>query len=95
MTSLFTWQGLVTYSDAVLATAIITQFVKDLKPISRIPSRLVSYFAALIVLTAATVVTSGFDYKELILNLLNSVLVALASNGAFDAVKESQLKRAR
>ncbi|MBO4383810.1 MAG: hypothetical protein J5854_00110 [Clostridia bacterium] len=95
MTSLFTWQGLVTYSDAVLATAIITQFVKDIKPISRIPARLLSYLAALTVLTAATAVTLGFDLKALILNVINSVLVALAANGAFDAVNEAGIKRAK
>lgn len=93
MTNFFTWQGLVTYSDAVLATAIITQFLKDLKIINRLPTRLVSYFAALAVMTAATLVTAGFDYRKLILNVLNSVIVALASNGAFDAVNEAQLKR--
>ncbi|MCR5610403.1 MAG: hypothetical protein K6F68_01015 [Clostridiales bacterium] len=95
MTSFFTWQGLVTYSDAVLATAVITQFLKDLKLKNRLPARLVSYLAALTVLTAATFVTSGFDYRKLILNVLNAVIVALAANGAFDAVNEAQLKKLR
>lgn len=82
----FTWQGLVTSAEATLAAAAITQLLKDIGIFKRIPTRLISYLAALTVLAASTLATAGFDIKKLALTLLNAVVVALASNGAYDAV---------
>ena len=89
MTEFFTWQGLVTYSAAALATAMITQLIKEFGIIDRIPTRLVSYLAALLILAVSTVATEGFDWPKLALTVLNAMVVALASNGAYDAVNQS------
>lgn len=88
MTEFFTWQGLVTCSEAALATAMITQLIKDVGFVKKIPTRLVSFLAALLILAVSTVATRGFDWKELALTVLNAMIVALASNGAFEALAQ-------
>ena len=86
MTGYFTWQTLLTYSGATLATTLITQFLKGLKPFSLLPTRALSYFIALTIMVSATLATVGVYWNDLLIAVINAVVVALASNGAFDAV---------
>ena len=86
MNGFFTWQTLVTYSGAALATTLITQFFKEMGPIKRIPTRLLSFVTALAVIIASTIASKGVIWDELLMAPINAVVVALASNGAFDAV---------
>jgi hypothetical protein len=86
MDGFFTWQTLMTYSGATLATALITQFIKETGLLKRLPMRLVSYFAALLIMLASTLALRGAAWEELAMAVINAVVVALASNGAFDAV---------
>ncbi len=89
MNSFFTWQTLMTYSGAVLATTLVTQFLKGLPYIVKIPTRIVSYFIALATMICATVFTDGFTWSGFAMSFINAVVVALASNGAFDAVNKN------
>ena len=91
MEGFFTWQTLVTYSGAALAATLITQFFKELGPIKRMPTRLFSYIVALLLIIASTLAVKGFLWLELLMAPVNAVVVALASNGAFDAVAKKQL----
>ena len=92
MEGFFTWQTLITYSGAALATTLITQLLKDIGPIKRLPARALSYFAALAVMISATVAVNGCDISELAIAPINAAVVSLASNGAFDAVSSSKAK---
>ena len=82
----FTWQGLVTYTEATLATAMITQLIKETGFLKRLPTRLLSYIVAAALLIVSTIANEGFDWKQLALTFVNAIVVALASNGAFDAI---------
>lgn len=75
-----------TYAGAVLATTLITQLLKGVSFIDKLPTRIFSYIVALIVLLAAMFVTGNADAPNAALCLINAVVVSLASNGAFDAV---------
>lgn len=86
MDGFFTWQGLLTCSDATLATAMITQLLKETGFLKRFPTRALSLIVALTILFAATFMEAGPDASKLLLAVINSFVVALASNGAFDAV---------
>lgn len=92
MNGFFTWQTLVTYSGAALATTLITQFFKEMGPIKRIPTRLLSFITALAVIIASTIASKGLLWDELLMAPINAVVVALASNGAFDAVTSAKPK---
>lgn len=92
MEGYFTWQTLITYSGATLATTLLTQFVKDVKPFKLLPTRILSYFIALAIITASALAVHGADWRELAMAVINAAVVALASNGAFEAVRGKDKK---
>ena len=92
MNEFFTWTTLATYAGATLATSLITQLIKGLGFIDKIPTRITSYVIALVVLLAATFFTGGLTLESGVLCVVNAVVVSLASNGAFDAVTAKKSK---
>lgn len=84
-TDFFTWQFLATFAGATAATALITQFVKGMFP-ATIPTRLVTYVVALVVIILATFFTGQLTVSSGILSILNAVLITLAANGGYDAI---------
>lgn len=92
MQEFFTWSMLATYAGATLATNIITQLFKGTGFIAKIPTRLFSYAVALIVLLAATLFSGSLDWSSGALCAVNAAVVSLASNGAYDAVKQKSSK---
>ena len=86
MNAFFTWTTLATYAGATLATSLITQLIKGLGFIDKIPTRITSYAIALVVLIAATFFTGGLTLEAGALCVINAVVVSLAANGAYDAV---------
>ena len=86
MNEFFTWTMLATYAGATLATTLITQLIKGIGFIDRIPTRLVAYAIALIVLVVATVFTGEVTVSSIALCVVNAVVVSLAANGGYDAV---------
>lgn len=87
MNGFFTWEMLLTYSGATLATTLITQLFKDMRPFSYVPKRLLSYIFALLIIVASGLASNGFRIADIAMAFVNAAVVALAANGAFDAVK--------
>ncbi len=87
MNEFFTWTMLSTYAGATLATSIITQFIKGVGFIDKIPTRFVSYAIALVLLIVANAIQGTQTLSAYVLCVINAVIVSLASNGAFDALK--------
>ena len=87
MSEFFTWPMLGTYAGAVLATTLITQLLKGIPLFDKLPTRLFSYFVAILVLLLAAAFTCGLNWERAGLALINGAVVALAANGAFDAIK--------
>ena len=86
MNSFFDGSMLLTYSGATLATTLITQFLKSVRWLDRIPTRAVSYIIALAIMVFAEFARGGVTWQEILLTAVNAVVVALAANGAFDSV---------
>ena len=86
MNEFFTWAILATYAGATLATTLVTQLLKGIGFIDRIPTRIFSYVIALIILLVATFFTGALTWDTAALCVVNAVVVSLAANGAFDAV---------
>ena len=82
----FTWAVLLTYAGATLATSLITQLIKGLGFIDKIPTRITSYAIALVVLLAATFFTGGLTLEAGARCVINALVSSLASNGASEAV---------
>lgn len=86
MNEYFTWELLGSYTGAILAVALITQFIKNLGFIKKIPTRVTSYVVALIIMILALIFTGNFTWGGAVLTIINAVVVSLASNGTRDAL---------
>ncbi len=85
MDGFFTWTMLATYAGATAATGVLTQWLKGV--FATIPTQIVSYVIALVVLLAATFFTGALNWESGALVVINAVVVSLASNGGYDAVR--------
>lgn len=92
MNDFFTWNLLGTYSGAILAVTIVTQFVKGIAFIDRIPTRFVCWIVAVIVLILAQLFTASLSWSSAVMTLLNAVVVSLASNGTYDLCADVRLR---
>lgn len=81
-----TWEVLATFAGAVTMTALLTQALKDIKPLANIPTRFVSYVIALITLLVATYFTVGLTVSSAVLLLFNAFIVATSASGVFDGI---------
>lgn len=89
MDNFFDWGMLGTFAGAAAATGIVTQAVKGI--FQKIPTQIVSYVIAVVILGLATAATGGAsDWTGWALVPLNAVVVSLSANGGFDAVKRAQ-----
>ena len=81
----FTWEQLATIAGATLATLLIVQLLKlPIDKIWKIPTRIVVYVIALIILMLATWFTVGLTVQTGLLTAVNAVIVALAAMGAYE-----------
>lgn len=88
MQEFFTWAMLASYVGAVAATTLLTQLFKGTGVLKKLPTQVFSYFVALVVLLLAVWFTDGLSLSNGILSMVNAAVVSLASNGAFEAVRQ-------
>lgn len=88
MQEFFTWEMLATYTGAILAVSLITQFIKGIGFIDRIPTRITAYVVALVVMLAALFFAGEVTPANVGLTIINAVIVSLAANGTHDALSE-------
>lgn len=89
MDNFFDWGMLGTFAGAAAATGIVTQAVKGI--FQKIPTQIVSYVIAVVILGLATAATGGAsDWTGWALVPLNAVVVSLSANGGFEAIKRVQ-----
>lgn len=87
MDGFFSWSMLATYAGATFATGIVTQWLKHF--FAHVPTQLLSYVVALLLLLAATFFTHALTLESGALCLVNGVVVSLASNGGYDAIRRA------
>ena len=81
----FTWAYLATIAGATVATVLIVQLLKlPMDRVWKIPTRIIVFLIAAIVLLLATYFTQGLTWDNALLTLLNAVIVALAAMGAYE-----------
>ena len=71
----------------MVAVTLITQLVKEW--LKAVPTRIVSYVIALAVLLLAAAFNGSLTLADGVLCLFNAVIVSLAANGGFDALKNA------
>lgn len=81
----FTWEYLATIAGATLATILIVQLLKlPLDRVWKIPTRIIVFLIAAIVLLLATYFTVGLTAQNALLTIINAVIVALAAMGGYE-----------
>lgn len=81
----FTWTYLASIAGATAATLLIVQFLKvPLDKVWKIPTRVVVYIIALIIMLVATALTSGLTANNALLAIVNAFVVALAAYGSYE-----------
>ncbi len=91
MNEFFSWQSLSSFGTAVTATAVITQFLKEIGFLSVIPKRVLSLFVAIIICELSFLFTTPFSISEVVLQLFNGILVSLSANGSYDFITENKM----
>lgn len=85
MDTYLTWAEIGTISGCTVATALITQYVKSM--FDKMPTQLLSYIVALILIIGSSVFAGEITWESVCIAPINAIIVSLASNGSFDAVK--------
>ena len=81
----FTWEYLATIAGASLATLLIVQLLKlPIDKVWKIPTRIIAYVIALILMTLATHFNGGIGWSSFGLAAVNAVIVALTAMGAYE-----------
>ncbi len=90
MQEFFTWTMLATYAGGVAATAMLTQLLKELPFIKNLPTRVVSYIIAFVVLLVAEAFLTEITIERAVLCLINAAVIGFASNGAYDVTEKKK-----
>lgn len=85
--SFLTWDYLATFAGALAAVALITQLIKDIGALQKVPTQLVSWVLAYGVIILAKLFTGALDAQSAVLAVFNAAMVSLAANGGYDALK--------
>ena len=81
----YTWEYLATIAGATAFTLLVAQFLKfPLDKVWKIPTRILVYVIALIVMLVATAFTGGLTLSAAGLAVANAFVVAFAAYGAFE-----------
>ena len=84
-TSPMTWEQLATIAGAATATLLIVQLLKlPLDKVWKIPTRIIVFIIASIVMLLATYFTQGLSWNTALLTILNAVIAALTAMGAYE-----------
>jgi hypothetical protein len=79
------WDMLANYGMFVGMVFMVVQVIKELPKIKNIPTRFVSITIALILQILVNIQNGNFQYMNIILYLLSSIVISLTANGLADA----------
>ena len=79
------WSQLATIGGAAMATMLIVQLLKlPLDKVWKIPTRIIVFVIAFVVLILATYFTQGLSWNTALLTVINAVIVALTAMGGYE-----------
>lgn len=89
MSEFITWEILGTYAGSLAMVMILTQFVKDVSFLKKVPTQFLSYILALAVLYPAMFFTGQLTANIAVITLFNAIILSMAANGGFSAVMKA------
>ena len=79
------WDQLATIAGAAMATMLIVQLLKlPLDKVWKIPTRIIVFLIAAVVMLLATYFTKGLTWNTALLTLMNAVIAALTAMGGYE-----------
>lgn len=84
MDKFFTYEMLLTYATCVTAVFGVTQFIKDLPAIKKIPTKYVSFFISLAIVIITNIAVNNFKISNILLYILSSIFISMNANGIYD-----------
>jgi len=87
ITQFVSWESLSTYGGALIMVGIITQFVKDVGFVKKMPTQLVTYILSFIVLIVAQTFLGTLDLAVTVATIFNAILVSIGSNGGYSLMQ--------
>ncbi len=85
MDEYFTLESMGTFAGMVVVLTVIVQFLKPLlDKIVKIPTRYVVWIIAIAISTAYEAIAGSFTGESILLLLLNSVVLTMASMGTYE-----------
>lgn len=90
------WDQLATIGGAAMATMLIVQLLKlPIDKVWKIPTRIIVFIIAAIILVLATYFTKGLTWNTALLTLINAVIVALTAMGGYELTFKKLEDRAK
>jgi len=86
MNDFLTWENLATFAGCTTGVAVITQFIKNIGILKKLPTQWASYFLAVALLFGATYFTGTLTPQMASLIPFNAAIVSIAANGAYSAI---------
>ena len=91
-----TWEQLATIGGAAMATMLVVQLLKlPLDKVWKIPTRIIVFVIAFIILILATYFTQGLSWSTALLTVINAVIVALTAMGGYELTFKKLEDRAK
>lgn len=84
MDNFITYEYLATFAGLTTSTFIVVNFLKELKFVKKIPTQYFSAIIALILSLVTSIVTGVFEFNNIPLIIINSILISCSSNGVHD-----------
>lgn len=84
MNNFFTYEMLLTYATCVTAVFGVTQFIKDIPGIKKIPTKYLSCVIALVVVVLTNIAVKQFRVDNILLYVLSSIFISMNANGIYD-----------
>lgn len=82
-----TWSYLATIAGASALTLLIVQFLKvPLDSVFHIPTRILVYLIALVIMLVATALTTGLTVDNALLVCVNAVIAAVTAYGEYEVI---------
>ncbi|TDA65765.1 MAG: hypothetical protein D9V47_12400 [Clostridia bacterium] len=89
MSDLFTYASLGTLTGAVTATVLVVEFLKELGPLKRLPTRWLALAVAEGIVVVTSLATGNFAAANLPLYFLNGLLVAASAIGGWQVIHDN------
>ena len=90
------WDQLATIAGAATATMLIVQLLKlPLDKVWKIPTRIIVFLIAAVIMLLATYFTKGLNASAALLTILNAVIAALTAMGGYDLTFAKLEKKAK